>query len=435
MTVLDELAGIANGGDDGGWATSRDPGTPWPAPLSDAAHHGIAGEIVQTIAPRTEADPAALLFHLLVYCGNVFGRDAYLAIEANNHYPNLYAVIVGDTSKARKGTAEGWVRRILREAAPEWESNQTSSGLSTGEGLIERVRDTRIEKVYDKKSKTWSDEVIDGGVSDKRLLVMEYELARALAVMCRKDNTLSSILRVAWDGTRLGLMTRHNPIRATGALVSLVAHITIVELRSELTDIQAANGFGNRCLFACARRSRLLPFGGILEADVMAELTSKLGNILKFPSQGALQLDIQARGLWRDCYEALSKGGTRMFDALTARSEAQALRVAMIYALLDHQRQIGLHHLEAALEIIRYSNDSVRYIFGDATGDPTADTILRSLRNTASGLTRSDINNLFRRNTPSADIAAALAKLLEHGLAMPRRRGTGGRPAEIWFAC
>ena len=33
----------------------------WPAPPQAAVYHGLAGEIVQTIAPQTEADPIAIL--------------------------------------------------------------------------------------------------------------------------------------------------------------------------------------------------------------------------------------------------------------------------------------------------------------------------------------------------------------------------------------
>jgi hypothetical protein len=41
----------------------------------------------------------------------------------------------------------------------------------------------------------------------------------------------------------------------------LVGHITRDELSRELTDTSAANGFANRILWACARRSKLLPDG------------------------------------------------------------------------------------------------------------------------------------------------------------------------------
>jgi hypothetical protein len=103
----------------------------------------------------------------------------------------------------------------------------------------------------------------------------------------------------------------------------------------------------------------------------------------------------------------------------------------------DGQPAIGRHHLEAALEIVRYSNASVKYIFGDAIGNATADTILRTLRSNPEGLTRTEINNLFGRNAKAADIAAGLATLLEFGLATYKRKqtaGEAGRPAEIWVA-
>jgi hypothetical protein len=45
----------------------------WPAPLGEAAFHGLAGEIVRTSEPHTEGDPAALLLQILVALGNVMG--------------------------------------------------------------------------------------------------------------------------------------------------------------------------------------------------------------------------------------------------------------------------------------------------------------------------------------------------------------------------
>src|SRR3712207_8050790 len=51
--------------------TSHDP--PWPE-LDDKALHGLAGEIVWTVLPHTEADKVALLSSVLVACGNVMGR-------------------------------------------------------------------------------------------------------------------------------------------------------------------------------------------------------------------------------------------------------------------------------------------------------------------------------------------------------------------------
>jgi hypothetical protein len=131
----------------------------------------------------------------------------------------------------------------------------------------------------------------------------------------------------------------------------------------------------------------------------------------------------------------LSEGRPGIYGALTARSEAQAIRIALIFALLDGQIQIGIAHLEAALEIVRRSNDSVRYIFGDATGNKVADIILRALRGSAQGMSRRQIQvELFSRNLPAADLSEALSFLLDLKLATMTRVMTNGRPAEVWLA-
>src|ERR1700733_5878599 len=53
--------------------------TPAPGPsvtpkLGEAALHGLAGLAVRTIAPHTEAHPAAILLQLLAVFGNLAGR-------------------------------------------------------------------------------------------------------------------------------------------------------------------------------------------------------------------------------------------------------------------------------------------------------------------------------------------------------------------------
>ena len=67
----------------------------WPSPLSEAAYHGIAGEFVRLVGPQTEADPAALLFQLLVALGSIIGRGPYLCVGAGRHHVNIFAVCVG----------------------------------------------------------------------------------------------------------------------------------------------------------------------------------------------------------------------------------------------------------------------------------------------------------------------------------------------------
>src|SRR6185437_3841125 len=79
-------------------------GDNWPR-LSQNALYGMAGEIVRCIEPHSEADPAAILVQFLVAMGNIVGRGPYCTVEATRHYLNLATVLVGSTSKGRKGTS------------------------------------------------------------------------------------------------------------------------------------------------------------------------------------------------------------------------------------------------------------------------------------------------------------------------------------------
>ncbi|MBI4455085.1 MAG: hypothetical protein HY644_04215 [Acidobacteria bacterium] len=113
----------------------------WPEPPSEKAYYGVAGEIAHAIEPHTEADEVAILIQFLVAFGNIIGHHAFYQVEADRHYTNLSTVLVGDSSKARKGTSWGHVKRIFGEIDPAWQRDRLTTGLSSGEGLIWAVRD------------------------------------------------------------------------------------------------------------------------------------------------------------------------------------------------------------------------------------------------------------------------------------------------------
>jgi hypothetical protein len=103
----------------------------------------------------------------------------------------------------------------------------------------------------------------DDGVDDKRLFVLESEFASVIQVLERQGNTLSPVLRRAWDGRpKLHIPTKNSPAVASHPHISVIGHITIGELQRELTATDFGNGFANRFLFCLVRRSKLLPFGG-----------------------------------------------------------------------------------------------------------------------------------------------------------------------------
>jgi len=402
----------------------------WPAAPDPACFHGLAGEIVRTIEPHTEADPLALLSQLLVFFGSCTGRAPHFTAEADRHGMNEFLLLIGETSKGRKGTSAGHVRRLFEAVDPTWARERIQSGLSSGEGLVWAVRDP-IEKV-DKDGETC---LVDPGEPDKRLLAMESEFAGTLHNIERQGNTLSAAIRNLWDSGTVRTLTKNSPAKTTDAHVSIVGHITRDELLRYMSRTELANGFANRFLFVAVRRSKMLPEGGNLEEGAMYPLTERLRDAVSFARTVAeMRRDEEARALWHAVYPRLSEGKRGLLGGILSRAEAHTMRLAGLYALLDQSATIRRDHLTAALAFWEYVEESAAWIFGDSLGDPEADTILRQLRLRPEGLTRTEINNLFGRHLKADQIERALVLLLDRRLAECRKADTTGRPAEVFIA-
>jgi hypothetical protein len=388
----------------------------WPRPLEPETYHGCAGRIVQALAPHTEADQSAILAQLLISFGNLIGRSAHFSIDGAEHYTNLFAVLVGRSSRARKGTSWVRTRRVLSSVDDDWVRTRIESGLSSGEGLITAVRDPDLSNS-------------DIGVADKRLLVQEPEFANVLKNADRQGNTLSVVLRRAWDDGSLQVLTR-TATKATGAHISVIGHITLEELKRCLSATEQANGFANRFLWVCARRSKLLPLGSGSTEDLRYEIQqlSKVAEIAR--SIGKMEFDHDAREMWIDAYPQLSRERPGLLGAVTNRSEAQTLRLACIFALLDGSATIGVRHLAAGLEVWRYCEDSAGFIFGGVAGDSTADEILSRLKSFPEGLTRDEIGRVvFARRKNSGEVSRALDALEWDGRIISCTEPTKGRSA------
>jgi len=281
----------------------------WPAPPGPIAFHGLAGEIVRAIEPHTEADPVGLLIQLLAAFGNVIGRGAHFVADGSTHFLNLFAVLVGETSKARKGTSWQQVIRLFDTCAAEWRTERVVSGLSSGEGLIWQVRDPIYKLERDKKTGKSAEVLSDAGIVDKRLLVHEPEFASVLRMLQRNGNTLSPIVRAAWESGSLRALTKNSPAKASGAHVSIVGHVVADELRRYLDRSEIAGGFANRFLWLCVRRSKCLPDGGAIHSVDFKRMLKLLGSAIGWGSEyHRLDRDENARSIWHSVYPALSEG-------------------------------------------------------------------------------------------------------------------------------
>jgi hypothetical protein len=335
----------------------------------------------------------------------------------------LFAVLVGDTSRARKGTVRANVQRFYALVDSGWAESRVSTGLTTGEGLIKAVCEPDItgpSLPYD----TW-------------LLDVEPEFSRVLSTAARDGSTLSATLRQAWDQEHLQVMTRKDPLIAKKAHISMIAHITTEEIQRKLNDVEIANGFANRFLFAAVRRSRFLPSGGNPDETRLKKLALQVHRRLTDARTcGRLVRTPSAEDRWQKIYVATAEERqSGLIDAVTARAEAQMLRLSIVYAVLDGSRKIEEEHVDAALAVWAYCRDSARLIFGDHVGYPLAQHLMKAIRAAGpTGLTRVDMHARLGRHTKGEDIRAAVDHLRGEGKIDVRKVPTAGRSKEVAVA-
>jgi len=152
--------------------------------LEEAALHGPAGRIVNTLAPHTEAHPAALLLQFLAAFGNLIGPGPHCMVESTRHALNLFVILVGDSSKARKGTSWNLIANLFAGVDPAWLSTRVNSARLTANGLLRALRDQQPP-------------------TDRRLLALSDEFPTVVHSLKRGNGHLSPLLRCAWDNGNL----------------------------------------------------------------------------------------------------------------------------------------------------------------------------------------------------------------------------------------
>jgi hypothetical protein len=417
---------------------------PFPPAIRKEAFHGIFGKIIPLMSQHCEASPELLLLQGLVILGNIIGRSAYVYGGGSFLFPNEFVVCVGETSRGRKGTAYSMWEHLITLVSQDWLDACISSQTQTGEGIVHRIRDERYGLRPGRKQKKYeppAEELLDAGVSDKRLLILEEEFSYVLKMAQRSGNTLSETLRQAWDSRRsLSTGNKNSPLKASDPHVSLIGHTTRDELLDTLRVVNLSNGLANRVLWCAARRTGDMPDAEQLSWQDHQDILDWLKRIFQHrPSNTDTPKHFprvqDAKQYWDSLYRKLNaQKHNSVMDNVLGRDTSHILKIALIFAITDELEDIRPQHLKAALAVVDFCQDSARWIFGQATGDKLANNILWELRRNPAGITRTQINNdIFYRRTPKTRIERALAVLVHNNLAtMTMERDQQNHPIERW---
>ncbi len=194
--------------------------------------------------------------------------------------------------------------------------------------------------------------------------VTARSIATVLKVMQREGNTLSPILRKAWDGGNLASLTKNDRLRSTNPHINLLAHITQYELKKLMSQSDIHNGLANRFLWAYVRRSKKLAFPLPMDKNRADEIASKLSVILKNKdNELEIKFSEDAIQYWNIKYSEISVDNSGLKGSVTSRAETHVLRLSIIFCLLDNSELIELNHIKAGVELVIYCNESVDFLF------------------------------------------------------------------------
>jgi hypothetical protein len=396
----------------------------WPA-LRPAALPGIVGEIVGGLLPHTEADEAALLLTLLAAVGNVAGPRPWVDLAGQRHPLLVWPVLVGVTPRCCLPTAWAALAPVLTAAFPGWFAACAATPATLNLSLGDRIHAAPQLPALSPSGHTPQ--------PDPRLFVVDEDGA-ALAMRAR--GRPSSRLRLAFAGRSHGLPTQHAaPPPAPARHLSIVGHISLVALLRSLRSPEAATEVASCFLFACVRRSKLLPEAGPPPPALIQRLASELARCCptSLSQEGVLARDESAAARWREAYPTLTADRPGLFGAVTSRAEVQVMRLAAIYAFLGDRRVISRADLDAAFAISDYAAESLRWIIGWQTGDPVVDTLLTALQR--GPLSNEQLLNLFNRRLSGRRIAGTIEQLVQDGIVVLDKipsGSRGGRPALRW---
>lgn len=169
------------------------------------------------------------------------------------------------------------------------------------------------------------------------------------------------------------------------------------------------------------------------EGELSAIRAEVVGLIEFAQGIGVMQMDSSAEKLWAAVYPELTRDHPGLAGAIINRGEAQALRLAMLYALLDGRQAIGEAHLRAALAFWSYCRDSALCIFGGREADPVTEKVLAVLK--AGPKTTTELHEALGRNCPAPRLREILEGLTAQGRVTSgteKAEGNGRRPRMIF---
>ena len=410
--------------------------------LHSVALHGILDEMVDAACANSEAVPSTVAIHILARFAATIGRSAYINIGDERRHLRMNALVVGPTSKGRKGTSAAMPRRLFEfvEQKMRIAPLRVLTALATGEGLIHQVRDPFVDA---------NGEVQDPGVADKRLFCDVSEFAGVLAQARREAATISTVLRDAFDGVRLTIPTKTSFNEATDSHIVVVGSVPETEIVKTLTSTDITNGLANRFPMFYSVRTKSVPFPSPTDEGLMESFAGHIVKAIQHAWEvGEVRMTPDAREMWRILYAQLEeRAHPPAVAALLARQSTYTLIFSALLTLLNRKREIDAEQLDAAFAWVEYWEATTLFVFSNGEQNEQAvqmqalkDAFVKAIatlggKRVSHGEIAAKLTNGYQKAWPTPAVVKQASELLQRE-SPPRvfceSIITGGRPALVY---
>lgn len=353
----------------------------------------------------TEAANAYLFGAYLVLASLALGRQARLRVGFNV-FPNVFVVLVGESGRSRKSTAQGFGRSMLREVD---EGVIHSLGVGSPEGLV---------KLF-----------ADDAHRPRRVLLDLGELATLLRKgAAEATRGLLPLIVDLYDcPPAVRLPNAKADVEGREPFLCILAGSTVEWIAASLSVEDARAGFAGRFMIFTGSPKPAIPWPPPPDITTRDEA---LGTLRAARDRHAVErvypLAEAARDLWADWYNAER---ARAYPSETLEVVAQRLplfawKLALVYAALEESPEVTREQLEAAIAFADYQRDAQRLVLG-GLGDSLALRVEDRIR---AALLRHGplppwrLSQIIRR-VPAETLARALRNLGLLGVIEQRRQG------------
>lgn len=396
----------------GYWVQLCDKPEEWdgsPPSWDESSPPALLVRYVRAGVKQTDAVPSFHEWCFWAAVSGYVGRFWAVDLGAIDVYPNLYIVLVGPSSKARKTTCIKMAQELIRRLS------------------ISRIpEDGTPEAFYDKF------------VEHPTALMVASEFSGILATAAKKYGAgiVEFLMNVYDCPDEISRTLRSGDIVVKEPYLTILGGATMTMLRNRLTTAASLGGFTPRFAMVFYYTH---PLSGsaprMISSSLYDEIAAEI--VAKIPAQeiGRLKTSDEARlgmGAVGSAFNAfLSDKIGNLGDALAARALPRVLKVATLCALIQGRDEMLFEDLNYAfgLEARRFLEvERLREVLATTLTGPEATIRIGNLIEDAGTLTRTELCRFTYPNVSVKRLDSCLASLTEQEKIVMTVESSGGRP-------